>query len=163
MRRLSENSHDCLAVIRIRGTINIRREVKDTLKFLHLSRPNHATLIPSTKPYLGMLQLVKDCVTWGEISEETLRYLIEKRGESFGGKKITEMTLKEGNFESLGQLTEDLHSTKVSLSKVGFLKPVFRLHPPSGGFKKQLKRSFVDGGESGYRGEKINNLIKKMS
>ena len=109
-----------------------------------------------------MLQLVKDHVAWGEISEETLRYLLEKRGEGSSGKKISEELLKENSFASLEELANDLHSTKNALNRIPFLKPVFRLHPPSGGFKKQLKRSFADGGEVGYRGTEINNLLKKM-
>jgi large subunit ribosomal protein L30 len=38
-----------------------------------------------------------------------------------------------------------------------------RLHPPVGGFeKKGTKKSFKEGGALGNRGEKINDLIKRM-
>ena len=43
------------------------------------------------------------------------------------------------------------------------IKPVFRLHPPSKGFKGKVKRSYTAGGVTGYRGENINSLIKKMT
>ena len=39
----------------------------------------------------------------------------------------------------------------------------YRLHPPVGGFeRKGTKRSFKEGGALGDRGEKINDLIKRM-
>ena len=45
----------------------------------------------------------------------------------------------------------------------GKLKPYFRLHPPRGGFeRKGIKKTFMEGGALGDRGEKINDLIKKM-
>jgi len=40
------------------------------------------------------------------------------------------------------------------------IKPVFRLHPPSKGFKGKVKRSYTTGGVTGYRGENTNNLTK---
>jgi len=39
---------------------------------------------------------------------------------------------------------------------------VFRLRPPKKGFKGKVKRSFAAGGEAGYRGEEINELLKRM-
>jgi large subunit ribosomal protein L30 len=153
----------CLAVIRLRGCINVRREVKDTLLMLHLPRANHATLIPSTQTYRGMLQTVKDYVTWGEVSKETLVELLKKRGEVVGGKKLSDNFLKQKlKYSSIEEIAEALYSGTIKLTEIKGVKPVFRLHPPSKGFKKSLKRSAVEGGEMGYRGDKINDLIKKM-
>jgi large subunit ribosomal protein L30 len=48
-------------------------------------------------------------------------------------------------------------------NKDGELKKHFHLHPPRGGYeRKGIKRPFMQGGALGYRGEKINELIKKM-
>jgi len=47
--------------------------------------------------------------------------------------------------------------------KDGKLKKYFLLHPPRGGFeRKGIKNPFTTGGALGYRGAKINDLIKKM-
>jgi large subunit ribosomal protein L30 len=47
--------------------------------------------------------------------------------------------------------------------KEGKLKKYFLLHPPRGGFeRKGIKTPFSTGGALGYRGAKINDLIKKM-
>jgi large subunit ribosomal protein L30 len=132
--------------------------VEDTLRMLHLNRANHATLIPATPTFLGMLQKVKDHVTWGEISLEHLTDLLAKRGLLEGGKKLTERHPPDG----LKEVAAALHSGKLKLKDLEGVKPIFRLTPPSGGFKHSLKYSCVEGGETGYRGEKINELIKKM-
>lgn len=47
--------------------------------------------------------------------------------------------------------------------KDGKVQNYFMLNSPKGGFeRKGLKHSFQDKGALGYRGEKINALIKKM-
>jgi large subunit ribosomal protein L30 len=69
-----------IAVIQIRGTINSKTEIKNTLKFLNLERKHACTVVPDTPNYLGMLNKVKDYVAFGEISDETNKKLIEKRG-----------------------------------------------------------------------------------
>ena len=40
------------------------------------------------------------------------------------------------------------------------IMPVFRLNPPSKGYKSV--RKFFPKGDLGYRGEKINELLKRM-
>jgi len=42
------------------------------------------------------------------------------------------------------------------------VKPVFRLHPPRGGFKGSIRKPYGAGGELGYRGAAINELIRRM-
>ena len=94
------------AVIRVRGSVNVRSDIKDTLKMLRLNRVNHCVLVPNTKPYSGMLQKVKDYVTWGEIDDETLKLLMDKKKDAkffrlqppkkgFGRKGI-KISFKEG-------------------------------------------------------------------
>ena len=152
----------CLAVVRIRGTVNVRRDVKDTLAMLRLHKPNHATLVPATPTHLGMLQKAKDYITWGEISEKTLANLLQKRGRLRGGKPLTPEYLKKLGFKSFLSAAKALCAGKVTLKNFPELKPVFRLHPPSKGFKRTVKRAFSEGGELGYRGEKINDLLERM-
>ncbi len=153
----------CLIVIRLRGTINLRQDVKDTLKMLRLNQVNHAIVIPSNPEYLGMLQKVKDCVTWGEVSEETLTQLLKKRGKMVGGKKITLDYLNEKGYKSFEDISRKIYSLDLKLKDLKEVKPVLRLHPPSKGFKKSLKRAFNENGEMGYRGSEINQLVKKMA
>jgi large subunit ribosomal protein L30 len=42
------------------------------------------------------------------------------------------------------------------------VQPLFWLNPPSKGYKGKTKRGFKAGGEAGYRGEAINDLVKRI-
>ncbi|MCD6572611.1 MAG: uL30 family ribosomal protein [Thermoplasmata archaeon] len=129
------------AVIRIRGTIGARREIRDTLKMLNLLRINSCTIIPETPSYKGMLQKVKDYVTWGEASDETLALLLKRNGVENVEEAIKK--LKEG----------------VKLKDI--TNPCIRLHPPRKGYKS-IKKPFSMGGSAGYRGDAINELVRRM-
>ncbi|RJS88876.1 50S ribosomal protein L30 [Candidatus Bathyarchaeota archaeon] len=152
----------CLLAIRIRSAIDATKEVKDTLEMLRLGRTNYATLLDDRPSYLGMLRRVKDRVTWGEVSYETILRLLKERGETVGGRKIDEETLKQLGYESLEELARALYNCEVELTKLKGIKPFFRLHPPKKGFKKKIKRPYGAGGETGYRGEEINKLALRM-
>ena len=72
------------AVVRVRGQVGLRNDVRDTLRMLHLTRTNHCVLVPETDAYRGMLQKVKDFVTWGEVTPETVQCLLAARGRVAG-------------------------------------------------------------------------------
>ncbi len=150
------------AVIRVRGRTGVRRDIADTLKMMNLTRINHCVLIPDTPAYRGMLQKVKDYVTWGEISEEAAAKLIRSRGRLYGDKPITDEYVKEKmGYESIEEFAKALVAGKALYKDIPDVKPVFRLHPPIKGWEK-TKRHFTEGGALGYRGEKINDLILRM-
>ena len=153
----------CLAVIRVRGVSDVFREIKDTLKMLHLSRNCQATLVDDRPSYVGMLRKARNCVTWGEVSLENIVLLLNKRGRVVGNRKLTDEYVKEIDYESLEDLAGAIHVGKVEFGRLPNVKPVFRLHPPRKGFRGKVKRSFAAGGVTGYRGEAINDLIKKMA
>ncbi|CAB49242.1 50S ribosomal protein L30 [Pyrococcus abyssi] len=151
-----------LAVIRIRGRVNVKRPVRDTLAMLRLHRVNHCVIVDDTPSYLGMLQKAKDYITWGEINAETLAKLIRKRGRLIGNKPVTDEYVKEKLGMTIEEFAQKVINGEMSLKDLPNLKPVFRLHPPRGGFRGSKKRSFKEGGALGYRGEKINDLIERM-
>jgi len=152
-----------LIVLRLRGDVDVRDEIRQTLKMLRLHKVNHATLIDVNESYLGMLQKVKDYATWGEISLDTLEKLIAKRGRAAGNKAINDKyVISNSKFSSVKKFTEALATSKASISDLHGLKPVFRLHPPKGGFDGKKKRAVKEGGELGYRGKDINRLLQKM-
>jgi large subunit ribosomal protein L30 len=109
-----------------------------------------------------MLRKSKDYVTWGEVSKETIALLLKKRGRLVGDKKLTDEYAKELGYKSLDDLAEALFKVEVECTCLQNVKPVFRLHPPTKGFKGKIKRSYAAGGELGYRGEAINDLLKRM-
>ena len=152
-----------LAIIRIRGTVDTPPKVKKTLELLNLRRKFTATIYPSDESIKGMLEVVKDWVTWGEIEEEVLRELILKRGRLSGGRRISEGLVSEVIGKEINELVKDLIRGNVAWHKLGpNIKPVFRLHPPKGGFRRSIKKPYNSGGELGYRGREINNLLRRM-
>jgi len=154
--------HKCLAVIRVRGVSDVFRDIKETLKMLRLSKNCHATLVDNRPSYVGMLRKAQNCVTWGEVSLENVVLLLKKRGRMVGNRKLTDEYVKKIGYESLEDLANAIHVGKVEFGGLPNVKPVFRLHPPRKGFSGKVKRSFVAGGVTGYRGEAINDLIERM-
>jgi large subunit ribosomal protein L30 len=137
-----------VAVVLVRGTVRVSHKVKKTLELLKLNRKNHCVVLENNPVIKGMINKVKDYVTWGEISEETFKELIEKRGEDFLAR--TQDLKGKYNYKCL-----ELNGKKY--------KTYFKLNPPRKGFgRKGIKLSFNVGGGLGYRGEKMNDLIKRM-
>ncbi|MBL7118095.1 MAG: 50S ribosomal protein L30 [Candidatus Syntrophoarchaeum sp.] len=152
------------AVIKLRGSVSIRPEIKHTLELLRLHRVNHCVVVEENAYYKGMIRKVKDYVAWGDISEDVLEVLFKKRGRLEGGKRLTEEYLRENtSFDSMKELAHGLYEGKTKMKDLTGvkIKPLFRLHPPRKGHKG-IKRSVKQGGELGYHGDKINELLVKM-
>jgi large subunit ribosomal protein L30 len=153
----------CFAVVKVRGTISAQREARETLDMLRLARTNNAVLVDNRPSYMGMLYRVQNYVTWGEASKETVALLLKERGRLAGGKKLTDEAAEKLGYKSIDALAEAIATCKVEFQKLPNVQPIFKLHPPSKGFKGKTKKSFRAGGEAGYRGEKISELIKRMA
>jgi ribosomal protein L30/L7E len=70
-----------VAIILLRSLCNLSQEERDTLKMLHLSRRQHCSVFELTPTVAGMLNKLKDTITFGVISEETHNLLKSKKGE----------------------------------------------------------------------------------
>ena len=150
------------AIIRVRGIVNVNPDIKRTLELLRLTKVNHCTLLEENKVYKGMLQMVKDYTTWGELDKETLPKLIKSRGMLVGDKQITEEYLKSAtSYNSVEKLSQAILDNKFKYKEIPDVKPLFRLSPPKKGYEG-IKRSFRNGGALGYRGKEINKLIGRM-
>ncbi len=134
----SENGK--LAVILVRGMVKVTKPVKDTLTMLNLNHKNHCIVIENNSVYRGMLFKVKDYITWGNVDDNTVKELIEKRGT------VLESDTKKG-LEWNGKK----------------YRKYFVLNSPKKGFgRKGIKTSFKVGGGLGNRGDKIKDLIQRM-
>lgn len=150
------------AVIRLRGKHDLRTNVEDTLKMLHLTRQNHCVMVPQDSTFQGMLKVVKDFVTWGEVDEQTLAKALLRRGRAVGDKPIDDAFVKShSKYKSVWDLSQAVAKGEARLKDVQDLRPVLRLHPPVKGLRA-VKRGFNDGGDLGYRGKAINALIERM-
>jgi large subunit ribosomal protein L30 len=152
----------CLAVIRIRGIPTASPDVRKTLRLLHLCRVSHATLVNDKPEYIGMLRKAQHFLTWGEVSKDNITLLLKERGKLTGERELTDEYARKIGYKTIDELAEALFKTEVESKNLQGMKPVFRLHPPSKGYKGSVKKSYRMGGASGPRGEAINDLIKRM-
>jgi large subunit ribosomal protein L30 len=151
-----------LAVIRIRGEVKLRIDLRETLELLGLHRIHQLVLKPGNKAMESMLKKVEPYITYGEIDADTLAVLLEKRGRLPGEKHLDNGFLKKHGNDSFQALAKKMLEKKVSLQETG-IKKVFRLHAPSKGFERQgIKKMFSVGGAAGYRGTGINELVRRM-
>jgi len=138
-----------IVIVRVRGLTGIKRDIDETLKKLRLYSKNFCVVVPKTASYFGMVKKVKDYVTWGDIDENTYKSLIEKRSEEYKGR------ISDKN----GKMKYDNY-IEVNGKKI---KKFFRLNSPRKGYgRKGIKVSFKNSGALDYRGDKINDLIKRM-
>lgn len=153
---------ECMfAVIRIRGKIGIKKEIEDTLRMLRLNSVNNCVVVPENPSFKGMIEKVKDYVTYGEIDKETLIAMLKKRLRLEGNRRLDEKNLKEIiGVDSFEVLAEKIIKGELKLKDLESVKPVFRLTPPSKGFKS-VKEHYPKG-DLGYRGKEINELLKRM-
>jgi large subunit ribosomal protein L30 len=150
------------AAIRIRGTVNVKPDIKKTLELLNLTRANHCVILKETSTTKGMLQVVKDYVTWGEIDKNNLTKLINNRGRLKGDKSITDDHIKSAtSYSTIDKLSQAIIDDKLKYKEIPEVKPVLRLNPPKKGYEG-IKRSFSNKGALGYRGKDINKLIERM-
>ena len=151
------------AVIRIRGVNNVRNTINNTCKLLNVARIHNLTFIDDRVSYKGMLQKAKDIITWGEVTAESVEAVLEKWGRLPGNKRLTNEYLKENTkFASIKEFSQAFVTLKADLKDIPNLKPFFRLHPPRKGYEA-TKIHYTVGGSLGYRGDNINQLIKKMT
>jgi large subunit ribosomal protein L30 len=136
-------------IIRITGDVNLRKDVRETLRRLRLRKKYSCVVLKDTKVNLGMIKKIHDYVAYGEIQKVVLEKLIEKRAKlidktkKIDFKKVAESIEKGEKFEKLN------------------IKPFFGLHPPRGGI--DCKKHFgVNKGVLGNNKEHINKLIERM-
>lgn len=134
-----ELNNKLIAAVRIRGRVNVRGDITETLDRLRLKRVNNCVVIKVNDSYMGMINKCSSYIAYGEVNEEVLSKLLEKGG----------IEMKPSDLEK----AEDNDKLKESL-------PI-RLHPPRHGFKS-TKLGFKQGGSLGYMGEEINGLISRM-
>lgn len=125
-----------IAIIRIRGLVNVKHNIRITLEKLKLSHKNSCILVPENDSYKGMLHVVENMVAYGPVKAETVKKLILKRGK-MEGKRIDDTLIKATKLD-LDKVVKDVEAGKAGIRDAG-ISTVFRLTPPRGGFKSTLK------------------------
>jgi len=138
-----------IAAIRITGDVNLKGEVRETLKRLRLRRKYSCVVLKESKINKGMIVRVRDFIAYGEIKKDVFISLIEKRGQ------LIDKTKKSDAKKIIEELEKGKKYTELNF------KPFFRLHPPRKGI--EAKKHFgVGKGVLGDNKDKINDLIMRM-
>jgi len=152
-----------LAVVRVKGDVGASSDVRMTFKLLRLYKKNYCIVLTLRPEVVGMVQKIKDFVTFGELDKDTFVKLLKVRGKIAGNRQLTEDYLKSKANLDLAKFADEVFDAKKDLKDVPGLKPFFRLKPPTGGFERLgIKHSYAQGGSLGYRGKDINKLIGRM-
>lgn len=144
-------TNEKIAVVRIRGIRSMKPKIKKTLELLNLNKPNHCILINNTKEMLGMINMVKNYVAYGNVSAECISKLLKKRGEK-GGKRVKELF----NESEINKMAKEVYQGE-PVKK--YVDSVFRLKPPSKGYKN-IKKGYPLG-DIGKRDD-MDRLLSKM-
>lgn len=150
------------AVVRVRGPVNVRYTIEDTMKMLRLHKVNHCIFVPENAHFKGMVLKVKDYVAFGKVDAKTLAEVLENRGRLEGNTRLTEEYVRENTpYDSIENFAAAVVEGQATLKDIPKLKPVFRLHPPRKGHAG-IKRTVQQGGVLGNHSEEINVLLHKM-
>ncbi|GAA6048347.1 hypothetical protein JCM3770_000961 [Rhodotorula araucariae] len=158
-------------VMRTKGINNIAPKPRKILQLLRLLQINNGVFVKVTKATTEMLLRVEPYITYGEVSQRTVRELVYKRGYGKVNKQRIPLSSNQVVESSLGQygiicvediiheiLTVGPHFREVT----NFLWP-FKLSNPNGGFRTRKAPQWIEGGESGKREHYINALVKKCN
>ncbi len=151
------------AIVQLRGEVNVEQGVEDTLDMLNVGRVNHATFVPETDSYRGMITKVNDLVAFGEPSVEAVAATIERRGEPLEGDVDIddEWVADNTEYDDVEALAAAVVGEETTLREQG-LSPTLRLHAPRGGHDG-IKHPVIEGGELGrHSTEEIDSLLEAM-
>ena len=158
-------------VVRIRGIIGVSPKAKRVMQLFRLRQIHNAVFVRLNEATIRMLRLIEPYVTYGYPTRATVQKLIYKRGFGKLNKQripIAENSVVEEGLGKVGicnvaELVHELYTVGPNFKQANnFLWPM-KLSNPKGGFSRKTKLlHFMEGGESGARGEEINGFIKKM-
>lgn len=97
-RKSVKESGKRLAVVLVRGRVDMKTEILSTLDMLRLKKKNCCVVLDFTPSILGMVKKVRNFVTYGFVDSETFALLEEKRG----GKKFYSLNPPKKGFGRKG-------------------------------------------------------------
>jgi large subunit ribosomal protein L30 len=89
-----------IAAVKVRGSIDADEKVTATFNSLNLDSTNQVILLKDEASSKGMLNKVKDYVTYGEVSEETVEALEERAGRDLEAGDTVNLSPPSGGYRS---------------------------------------------------------------
>merc|ERR1711893_343250 len=141
------------------------------MRELRVMEKYHAAFVKYTEKTHRLLRVAEPYITWGVPDGTTIQDILTKRGfANVNGERMilnsnaaVENALGHIDMLAIEDLIKEIVSVGDNFDKVnGFLQP-FQLSAPAGGLRKDSHVSFQKGGQNGDRGDKINELLRKMT
>jgi len=142
-----------ILMIRIKGLVEVDKDVQEALFRMRLRRKYSAVLIIPNEESMKLIKKVRNFVAYGTIDEKTLLHLIERRAKPISGNKADAKSILSG-------IEAQTKKGKLDLTELG-VKPFFRLHPPIKGIDAKVHFG-TRKGVLGDNKEKINDLVRRM-
>lgn len=159
-----------IIILRIVGmNERISKKITNVLKEFKLLKLFSASIVDYTSEIFEKIQLINSYVTWGFVNKKTVNSLVIKKGSVLENKVLKE--LNNQDIESnLGKhdilcIEDIVYELSAALSKnrkivMNYLG--FFLLSPCEELKDNALKPYYIGGNTGYRGDKINDLVNKM-
>ncbi|QKQ98853.1 hypothetical protein GKQ38_05005 [Candidatus Nanohaloarchaea archaeon] len=81
-----------IAAIRVRGDVDASDKASATLQNMNLERRNQCVVYEDTDSIRGMLNKAKDYITYGQVSDEALELLEERKGSEIESGDVINLT-----------------------------------------------------------------------
>merc|ERR1711963_131084 len=156
-------------VLRIRGINGLHPRPRKVLQLFRLRQINNGVFVKLNKATLNMLKIIEPYVTWGVPNLKTVRELVYKRGYGKVERRripltdnaIIEKQLGGKDILCMEDLIHEVFTVGSNFkSASNFLWPS-KLNTPNGGWRRKYNH-FNDGGDFGFRDDKINALLRRM-
>ncbi|KAK9143725.1 hypothetical protein Syun_013125 [Stephania yunnanensis] len=173
LKRRSSNlvpEHSLLFIVRISGGTGMHSKARKILHKLKLWKNYTGVFVKANEGLMDMLSRVEPYVTYGYPNLKSVKELVYKKGRGKIDNQMVPLTDNNiieqalGNFGiiSIEDLVHEISTGGLHFKEVtNFLWP-FKLNKPKDGLQGK-KMPFKDGGDSGNRGDEINELINKMN
>ncbi|KAK7091179.1 hypothetical protein V1264_008906 [Littorina saxatilis] len=157
-------------VMRIRGINGIHPRPRKVLQLFRLRQINNGVFVKLNRATLNMLKIAEPYITWGVPNLKTVRELVYKRGYGKVDRQripltdnaIIEKQLGGKDILCMEDLIHELLTVGENFKAASnFLWP-FKLNTPNGGWRRKYNH-FNDGGDFGFRDDKINALLRRMT
>lgn len=87
-----------IAAVKVRGDVDASRKVSETLEHLQLTRKNRLVVYEDTGSIRGMLNHAKDYIAFGELDEETVEQLEDRKGSDLESGDTFNLTPPTGGY-----------------------------------------------------------------
>ena len=158
-------------VIRIKGINKMAPKPRKILQILRLRQIHNGVFIKLNKATITMLKIVEPYIAYGTPNLKSVRELIYKRGHgkvnsqrtALSDNRIIEEALGKHGIICMEDLIHEVFTVGPHFKEANnFLWP-FKLSSPNGGFNERKLLHFIEGGDTGDREGRINELIRKMN